>query len=263
MKKQNLSNGKTILKKLSLVCLFLAIICSTTLTCYADTITDSFSGGIDLANWTPWVSPASNGPPSIVVGTDDWVLYTLGGLYTGDPDPSSGGGLIYNPTVSGNFSATVDFFLLDWEPILPRGIRVGIGADMIGSVARIGDPSFGGNSYLVNFTPMGGSLEGITPAYTLSGSLKLTRFADTISGYYMDSTTNGDWVLISEQEKYYAGQVMLSFGTWAHTDSAIGRHIAFDNFTLTQHPVTEPSTLLLLGSGLAGLIGYGKRGMRK
>ena len=171
---------------------------------------------------------------------------------------------MFNPVVTGNFIATVDFDLMDWDPILRRGLRVGIEASQVGDVIRIGDPisPWNGNSYVVNFAGMGGGY-AVTPALGYSGSLKLMRFADTIGGYYMDSTTGGDWVLIFEEEKLYSGPLTLSFGAWAHTEAANGRQIAFDNFTLTQHPVPEPSTMLLLGSGLVGLVGYGRRRLKK
>jgi hypothetical protein len=40
-----------------------------------------------------------------------------------------------------------------------------------------------------------------------------------------------------------------------------GVHFVMDNFTINSVP--EPSTLLLLGSGLLGLPGYGRRRMKE
>jgi len=265
------------MKNFLVACSFLALISGNAVSSYAYMITDSFTAGIDPTAWTPSVNTPTSGPPATVVGTNNRVEVTLGGIDTSLGEPISAGGLSSNLNVTGNYMATVDFTLLNWDPILSRGIRVALVGSSIGGVERIGDPisPWNGNSYVVDFREMGGTVGGITPASTLSGSLMLVRTDDSISGWYTDPTTNGNWVLISAQENLYSGPSYPGFATWAATNDAIGRQIAFDNFTLTDdftlpHPVTPvinpvpvPSTMLLMGSGLLGLVGIGRRRMKR
>ena len=58
--------------------------------------------------------------------------------------------------------------------------------------------------------------------------------------------------------------VISSYGGTQAVVSGFGEHFAMDNFTFNETaPVPEPSTILLMGAGLLGLVGYNRKRFSK
>ena len=53
------------------------------------------------------------------------------------------------------------------------------------SMQRVSDADFGGEVYLTHFSD---GVQGVTPTQDLSGTLRLTRSGDMLTGYYHDGT---------------------------------------------------------------------------
>ncbi|MCK9374901.1 MAG: hypothetical protein M0P73_02000 [Syntrophobacterales bacterium] len=239
--------------KMALVVLFILAICllsAPALLAYTGTITDDFNGpSLNTALWTVGTSGGAS------------VAQTSGQLQVNIPSSAPpvafGGGVTSNFILVGDFDMRVDFSLLTWPA--NNGIRTSIGGaspvPVYEEVSRVG--AGGGQSteqYVTNFF----TIIGAKYTSDLSGTLRLLRTGNLLTGFYLDSSDN--WVTI-------AGLVNNSF--LADIPIFIAAHsappfwggqaalVAFDNFqvqyTGVENLVPIPSTYLLLGSGLIGI----------
>lgn len=169
--------------------------------------------------------------------------------------------------VSGDYVVEADYTLLNWPT--ENGIRLGISNSYdyltYAVVERISDSSFGGEVYLTHFSTDG--VQGNTGTPDISGRLKFERIGGSISGYYQGQ--GGNWVLIHNYSGFTTGDGMVSLNMWPGSWGIQGTTIAFDNFFLEAPDmadptgVPEPLTILLFGTGLAGVAVSRRRGARK
>ena len=171
-------------------------------------------------------------------------------------------GITFKPYIVGDFTAQIDYTFLNW-PTPDNKERLGFGdgvnPPMPLVVERVSDSGFGGDVYLTHF-PNG--VQGNTSTQDTSGKLRLTRVADTVSGYYWNGT---DWTMVASYSTGGENSVsrLLGAAIWAENPATVGVKVSVDNFSLnapnTPNPVPLPAAVWLFGSGLLGLIGVARR----
>ena len=225
--------------------------------------TDDFSGG--TINSSFWSYDNVNNLNQVSLDNERIVI-TQGNL-------GATGGVTFSASIPGDFVARVDYAILNPPASGYTYERIGLGASNIGPVERVSDYWFGGDVYLTHFTNSNVQPNPGINTTQLSGTLELRRDSSGISGYFYDggATAQGNAVQIYKTNSFYTDPVSFGLSIWnGYTDASNGLRIAFDNFYLSApswegppgpgpNPVPEPATMLLLGAGLIGFAGYGRR----
>lgn len=116
-----------------------------------------------------------------------------------------------------------------------------------------GSPAFSGGFWMGFVTPQ--NHVSFDSGYWNSIGSGFVRVQDASQNVLADLTNPAKGIYTFDL--YYADIKYITFSPGADSGGA-----AIDNLRFGA-PVPEPSTLLLLGSGLAGLVGYGRRRLKK
>ena len=209
--------------------------------------TDNFDANAINSTW--WTVAAEGG--STVVASNNRVELTQG--------TSGFAALTFNTTVLGDFTASIDYSLLNWpannqeRAVLNAFAR--INNQLL--VERISDsqydpsPTNTGEVYLTDFPGQG--ILGTSTSDT-SGRLRLERNGDSVSGSFWNGV---GWTVIGTYQAFDESHVARTFGFGIFAGSTVipGVKVAFDNFVLDTAPVPLPPASLLLLSGL-GMLGW-------
>jgi len=135
--------------------------------------------------------------------------------------------------VQGDFDMMVDYELLNWPS--PNGVRIGLAVfnkaerATVERISLASNESPSGEHYAANFRS-----NPIIPATHFSGTLRMTRNADTLTAYYR--ATDGSWAQILSESGHTTGDMYFGLSVWSHdvffADQMV--KVAFDNFTLSQ-----------------------------
>jgi PEP-CTERM motif len=212
------------------------------------TFTDSFDSGVIDPVW--WTAGAEGG--SSVVAVNGRLELTQGA--------SGFAALSMKLPVTGDFSATLDYALLEWpadnQERLVLNAWAGPTQQLL--IERISDSQYDttrvGEVYITDFTGQG--LLG-TPTTDRSGTLRLQRSGNVVQGSFRNGS---DWTVIGTYNHPGEGEVgrLLGFGIFGGNTTTAGVKVALDNFALNAPtmPVPEPGALWLLLAGLGSLGGW-------
>jgi DNA-binding SARP family transcriptional activator len=192
------------------------------------TISDTFDGGIlDDAIWSTYRSDAN----VAIAQTTGQLQITVGGAAQPGGDGYISGQVSTLCTFSSDFDARVDYKLLEW----PVGDNVFVG--IVTQKSGVGRSS-GSNEVYASWA---GTIGLTVPLPDTSGSLRLARVNDVVSGYIWH---NGGWQMIASGTVYGAEAFSL-LALWnPNTGTPFGRQevkVAFDNFTVTGADPSCPS----------------------
>jgi len=204
-------------------------------------IADTFTAFNNPSLWTTVIMGTG---PSVTVVDSHTVDVTLA---AGSTDPTIFLGELRSLTsVSGDFDYEVNYRLLSWPPTA-NGVRMGI-RFIDGALERV---SWENGVQEVYLTDLKGSIFS-KPTDDLSGTLRLTRTGGTVTGYYLDGNT---WVALGSFSSSTA-DTTFGLAAWSHPGifNPNGQ-----NVTVEFSSVPLPPTVLLLGSGLVGLLALGRR----
>jgi hypothetical protein len=239
-------------KRLAVVTFFMICLCIIyTSVSQAETISDDFSG--PTLNTQLWQAFSHD--------QQQWFVQQGGELII-QPTGDFNSGVNGNCWLKGDFDMMVDYKLINWsnDGFLSLGFESDDGA-YAGMLIRRSNAW--NNSYYAAF---GDDYDGNTNMlYTSTsdqnGKLRLTREGSIMTAYFWGES---GWVEINFHD-YGTDigdslQMCLSAAGEDFNGQNLG--IAFDNFKVTAEEiqcVPLPGTLLLLGSGLLGLAGLGRR----
>jgi hypothetical protein len=206
---------------------------------YADMVIDDFNdNSLNTALWDPLVMGTGS-----ISETD----HHLELLASGD---SSIIGVVFKGTIVGDFSVQADYQLLLPMPLVNNEpiVAIALGEGLSGDLFFVGRTVTSHPPY-ENIYSAGVTGEFPVPTEDMSGTLRFTRVGGLMSAYYWGPT---DWVLLDQG---ITNTNPIPFLTLAVVSGEGGTvDAAFDNFMLETKAIAEPTSLLLLGTGL-GMIG--------
>jgi RHS repeat-associated protein len=229
---------------------------------------DSFDGtSRDPANWEPFL--LGSGPS--VSQEDVRLFFSIPGNSTG----AVAFGACYrsnNWLLRGDFDIQVDFDISEAD--VGKGIGEGTGIRQgllifrdkpfeANGVSRVsfGNPSdFAALPRKVYAMEIASGTRGFPASSQSTGSLRLVRRGDILSGYYMNESTRGQWELVHSGKSSFGDcDVFVSLAAWSHEgviniDKDKQAQVAFDNFVINsgtrieQESSLSPSSLSLTSS---------------
>jgi hypothetical protein len=242
----------------------------------AGTITDDFNGAsLNTLLWNPWNTDANQ-----------WVTQTGGQLVIGINGASSGAqfgaGVYGNFFLKGDFEIIANYSLVTYPA--SNGVRTAIqysgeSATLTagGLIGRIScgstEPPDPKDNYAATFVDGPSQTTYMSPTLDTSGTLKMVRTGSVMTGYYYQGDA---WVGLYSHDYSYTDGLPdwcgMGLSAWSHTALYLpdgvtlvypfaGKDVvvAFDNLQITYDQISFvplPGGLLLLGSGLLGLVGF-------
>lgn len=220
----------------------------------ADGYADTFDSGVISPHY--WTVETSDGSTLSAVNGRLEMVQGSG------PIVASGVHMIFNFPIVGDFTADIDYELLNWPANNYERVGISTGAPYttpIAAVARVSDPNYPHQSsdFYASFhlaTGVPNHVQSFVQTTDMSGRLRMERVGATISNYYWWSNS---WVLLGSYTNAatQTGPIEhLTFGIWDFTSDTAGVKVAMDNFVLDAPgtdipPVPEPQDWALLAAG--------------